>query len=49
MLIHDLHIRVINTATGHLIRELVLDPTRDYQPRNTKKPPNPQVQRFPMS
>lgn len=32
MLIHDLHIRVINAATGELLRELVLDPTRDYQP-----------------
>jgi transposase InsO family protein len=32
MLIHDLHIRVINAATGELLRELVLDPTRDCQP-----------------
>ncbi len=32
MLIDDLHIRVIDKTTGELIRELVLDPTRDYQP-----------------
>ena len=49
MLIQDLNIRVIHALTGQLIRELVLDPTRDYQPRNTNKPPNPQVQGFPMS
>ena len=34
MLIQNLHIRVINAATGQLIRQLTLDPTRDYQPRN---------------
>jgi transposase InsO family protein len=32
ILIHDLDIRVL-TQDGELIRELVLDPTRDYQPR----------------
>jgi transposase InsO family protein len=39
LLIHDLHIRVINAATSELLRELTLDPTRDYQP--TGKPPGP--------
>lgn len=34
MLIQDLDIRIIHAATGELIRELTLDPTRDYQPRN---------------
>ena len=29
MLIRDLHIRVINAATGELLRELILDPARD--------------------
>lgn len=38
MLIQDLHIRVINQTTGELLRELVLDPTRDYQPRGTQNP-----------
>jgi hypothetical protein len=37
LLIQDLHIRVVNAATGELLRELVLDPSRDYQP--TGKPP----------
>ncbi len=34
MLIQDLNIRIINAATGELLRHLTLDPTRDYQPRN---------------
>ncbi len=33
MLIQDLDIRIINAATGELIRQLTIDPTRDYQPR----------------
>jgi transposase InsO family protein len=32
VLVHDLDIRVL-TQTGELIRELVLDPSRDYQPQ----------------
>jgi hypothetical protein len=39
LLVQDLHIRVINAATGELLRELTLDPTRNYQP--TGKPPGP--------
>ena len=31
MLIHELHIRII-TTNGQLLRDLQLDPTRDYQP-----------------
>lgn len=40
LLVHDLDIRIINAATGELLRELTLDPTRDYQP--TGRPPGPQ-------
>lgn len=32
LLVHDLHIRVLTTS-GHLLRDLTLDPTRDYQPQ----------------
>ncbi len=32
VLVHDLHIRVL-TTDGELLRELHLDPTRDYQPQ----------------
>lgn len=39
ILVHDLHIRVVDAATGELLRELVLDPTKDYQP--TGRPPGP--------
>jgi transposase InsO family protein len=44
LLIQDRDIRVINEHTGELLRELVLDPSRDYQPRGrsqTQKGPNP--------
>ena len=36
VLIDDLDIRVLNRNTGTLIRKLVLDPTRNYQPRGVK-------------
>ena len=32
MLITDRHIRVVDADTGELLRELQLDPSRDYQP-----------------
>ncbi|MCB2178008.1 MAG: IS481 family transposase [Actinomycetales bacterium] len=41
MLIQDLHIRVIHAATGELLRDLTLDPTRDYQPQRRRNGPNP--------
>jgi hypothetical protein len=39
-LVDGLHIRVINAATGELLRELTLDPSRNYQPLG--RPPGPQ-------
>jgi Integrase core domain len=39
VLIQDLNIRILNAATGELIRELTLDPTRDYQPTGAPKGP----------
>jgi transposase InsO family protein len=36
LLIQDLDVRVINAITGELLRELRIDPTRDYQPRSPK-------------
>ena len=32
-LIADRYVRVINADTGELLRELTIDPNRDYQPR----------------
>ena len=37
MLVQDLNIRVVHAATGELLRELTLDPTRDYQPQTRQK------------
>jgi|tagenome__1003787_1003787.scaffolds.fasta_scaffold20711375_1 transposase InsO family protein len=39
LLIDDLHIRIIDRHTGELLRELTLDPSRDFQPRGV--PPGP--------
>ena len=41
LLIDNLHIRIISRDTGQLIRELTLDPTRDYQPREVHPGPPP--------
>ena len=44
LLIQDLNIRIINEQTGELLRQLTLDPTRDYQPqdpRPKRNRPNP--------
>lgn len=38
LLIADLDIRIINTATGELLRQLTLDPNRDYQPQHKENP-----------
>ncbi|MDQ0866361.1 IS481 family transposase [Arthrobacter globiformis] len=38
MLIHDTDVTISDTATGEIIRELTIDPTRDYQPRQRKTP-----------
>jgi hypothetical protein len=43
MLVQDLHVRVMNAATGELIRELTIDPARDYQPLGR----NPGVKHLP--
>ena len=36
LLVQDLDVRVVNAATGELLRELAINPDRDYQPRNPK-------------
>jgi hypothetical protein len=40
LLAQDLHVRVINAGTGELLRDLTIDPARNYQP--TGRPPGPQ-------
>ena len=39
ILVQDLHIRIVNAATGELLRELTLNPTKRYQ--GTGRPPGP--------
>jgi transposase InsO family protein len=39
ILVHDLHVTIVNVETGEIIRDLTLDPTRDYQPLG--RPPGP--------
>jgi hypothetical protein len=39
LLVQYLEVRVVHATTGELLRELTIDPTRDYQP--TGKPPGP--------
>ena len=36
LLIQDLDVRFVNAITGELLRELTIDPARDYQPRTPK-------------
>jgi transposase InsO family protein len=38
MLIHDTEVTISDTSTGEIIRELTIDPTRDYQPRQRTTP-----------
>ena len=36
LLIQDLDVRIVNAVTGELLRELTIDPSKDYQPRTPK-------------
>ena len=36
LLVQDLEVRVVNAITGELLRELTINPARDYQPRAQK-------------
>jgi len=39
LLVHDLHVRVVDAATGELYRDFILDTSRDYQPTGAPKGP----------
>ena len=39
LLVQDLHVRIANAITGELLRELTIDPDRDYQPTGAPKGP----------
>jgi transposase InsO family protein len=37
LLVQDLDITIVDTATGEILRELTLDPSRDYQPQQPRQ------------
>jgi transposase InsO family protein len=39
VLVHDLEVRVVDAATGELLRELIVDTSRGYQPTGAPKGP----------
>jgi hypothetical protein len=43
ILVQDLDIRIINAATGELLRALVLDPSQRYQPTGRPSGPTPKT------
>jgi hypothetical protein len=43
LLAQDLHVRIIAAATGELLRELILDPSRNYQPTGKPRRPKPKT------
>jgi transposase InsO family protein len=36
LLVQDLNVRIVNAVTGELLRDLTINPHKDYQPRNPK-------------
>jgi hypothetical protein len=51
MLIHENDVTISDATTGEIIRELVIDATRNYQPRKTgqRKHPGPKTGVLPMT
>jgi transposase InsO family protein len=47
LVVADLDVRVIDAATGELLRQLTLDPDRDYQPLHRPPGPPPRKQQRP--
>jgi transposase InsO family protein len=41
LLVQDLHVRIVDAATGELLRYLILDPRRNYQPTGRPSGPTP--------
>jgi len=45
LLVQDLHVRIVDAATGELLRQLTLDPDRNYQPTGRPHGPTPATPR----
>jgi transposase InsO family protein len=45
ILVQDLDVHIIDAATGELLRELTIDPTKDYQPTGAPKGPTRKPQK----
>jgi hypothetical protein len=43
LLAQDMHIRIIGATTGELLRDLTLDPARNYQPTGEPRRPKPKT------
>jgi transposase InsO family protein len=41
LLVQDLHVTIVNAATGEVLRDLLIDPRKDYQPRGVPPGPRP--------
>ena len=37
LLVQDLHVTIVNAATGEILRDLIIDPRRNYQPTGRSK------------
>ncbi|WP_211323085.1 hypothetical protein [Amycolatopsis palatopharyngis] len=44
LLVQDLDVRIVNAATGELLRELAIDPARDYHGTGRQPGPAPRKQ-----
>jgi len=49
LLVDDLHVRVVDAATGELLRDLTIDTNRDYQPTGAPKRPPPPKKKTPQT
>ena len=46
-LVDDHHVRIVHAITGELLRELTIDPTRNYQPLGRPPGPAPKTKNSP--
>ncbi|MFI7481882.1 hypothetical protein ACH9EU_05630 [Kocuria sp. M1R5S2] len=47
MFLHGSHVLIIDPAPGHILRDYILDPTQDYQPRSLDQDQHPDTKKHP--